>query len=71
MLALLFHGIDIFHDNRSKDILDKLSSRYELKSYIVGTMGITSLLDSGIEGVELIFKRPSVAISELKGFDSV
>ncbi|MFA5558459.1 MAG: DUF2117 domain-containing protein [Methanofastidiosum sp.] len=71
MLALLFHGVDIFYDNRSKDILDKLSSRYELKSYIVGTMGITSLLDSGIEGVELIFKRPSVAISELKGFDSV
>jgi len=71
MLALLFHGIDIFYDNRSRDILDKLSSRYHLKPYIVGTMGITSLLDIGIEGVELIFKRPSVAISEFKGFDSV
>ncbi len=71
MLALLFHGIDIFYDDRSKDILDKLSSRYPLKPYIVGTMGITSLFDSGIEGVELIFKRPSVAISELKRFDSV
>ncbi len=71
MLALFFHGIDIFYDNRSKDILNKLSNRYQLKPYIVGTMGITSLLDSGIEGVELIFKRPSVAISELKGFDSV
>ena len=71
MLALLFHGIDIFYDKRSKNILDKLSSRYKLKPYVVGTMGITSLFDSGIQGVELIFNRPSVAISELKGFDSV
>ena len=71
MLALLFHGIDIFYDERSKDILDKLNSRYPIKPYIVGTMGITSLLDSGIEGVELLFKRPSVAISELKDFDSI
>ena len=71
MLALLFHGIDIFYDEGSKDILEKLSSIYSTKSYIVGTMGITSLFDSGIDGVELVFKRPSVAISELKGFDSV
>ncbi len=71
MLALLFHGIDIFYDEQSKDILSKLNSRYSVKSYIVGTMGITSLFDSGVEGVELIFKRPSVAISELKGFNSI
>jgi hypothetical protein len=71
MLALLFHGIDIFYDEESKDILEKLSSSYCIKSYIVGTMGITSLFDSGIEGVELVFKRPSAAISELNGFDSV
>lgn len=71
MLGLLFHGIDIFYDERSKDILEKLNGRYDIKPYIVGTMGITSLFDSGIEGVELLFKRPSIAISELKGFDSV
>ena len=71
MLAILFHGIDIFYDERSKDILEKLKGRYSVKPYIVGTMGITSLFDSGVEGVELIFKRPSVAISELKNFDSV
>ena len=71
MLALLFHGIDIFYDEKSKDILKELNGRYSIKPYIVGTMGITSLFDSDIEGVELLFKRPSVAISELKGFDSV
>ena len=71
MLALLFHGIDIFYDERSKDILEKLNGRYCIKPFIVGTMGITSLFDSDIEGIELLFKRPSVAISELKGFDSV
>lgn len=71
MLALLFHGVDIFYDERSKDILKSLNKRYVMKSFIVGTMGITSMFDSGIEGVEMIFKRPSVAISELKGFDTV
>ncbi|KYC45094.1 MAG: hypothetical protein APG12_01308 [Candidatus Methanofastidiosum methylothiophilum] len=71
MLALLFHGVDIFYDERSKHILEKLNNRYSIKPYIVGTMGITSLFDSEIEGIDLIFKRPSVAISELRGFDSV
>ncbi|NMC59560.1 MAG: DUF2117 domain-containing protein [Candidatus Methanofastidiosa archaeon] len=71
MLALLFHGIDIFYDKGSKNILQILSQTYKLKPYIVGTMGITSLFDSGIEGIELLFKRPSVAISELTEFDSV
>ena len=71
MLALLFHGVDIFYDERSKEILKSLNKRYTMKSYIVGTMGITSMFDSGIEGVEMIFKRPSAAISELKGFDTV
>lgn len=71
MLALLFHGVDIFYDERSKEILKSLNKRYAMKSFIVGTMGITSMFDSGIEGVEMIFKRPSAAISELKGFDTV
>ena len=71
MLALLFHGVDIFYDEISKDILEKLNARYRTKPYIIGTMGITSLFDSDIEGVEILFKRPSIAISELKGFDSV
>ncbi|NMC77037.1 MAG: DUF2117 domain-containing protein [Candidatus Methanofastidiosa archaeon] len=71
MLALLFHGIDIFYDEESIWLLQNLSEKYILKSYIVGTMGITSLFDSRIEGVELIFKRPSKAISELEGFDKV
>ncbi len=71
MLAILFHGIDIFYDKKSKEILDKLTSIYDAKPFIVGTMGITSLFDSGICGVELIFKRPSKALSELNGIDSV
>lgn len=71
MLAILFHGIDIFYDKKSKEILDKLSSVYDAKPFIIGTMGITSLFDSGISGVELIFKRPSKALSEINGFDSV
>jgi len=71
MIAVLFHGIDIFYDEESKNILNILNDRYAIKPYIVGTMGITSLFDSGVKGVELILKRPSEALSELNGFDSV
>ena len=71
MIAVLFHGIDIFYDEESKNILKILNGRYDIKPYIVGTMGITSLFDSGVQGVDIILKKPSEALSEIKGFDSV
>jgi hypothetical protein len=67
MIGILFHGPEIFDSGWARRIIAEISRISEVRCVLAGTMGRTSVIDSGLQGIEFPASQPSRILRDLRG----